>query len=188
MEYGIIGLVMNNHAFIDGQNLVLGTTMSKHPWKVDLYRFREYLRRKYNVTKAYYFIGCINDNLQSLYDMIQDAGFILVFRAHYPDALSNKKGNVDTDIVFTMMRNFHECTDVDKFFLISGDGDYYKMVKYLNEQGKFGGVLFPARGKASSLYRQLGNDLYDFLDKREIREKIELKNRLHKNEGLRLGS
>ncbi len=168
---------MNNQAFIDGQNLTLGTTTSKHPWKVDLYRFREYLRSKYNVVKAYYFIGCINDNLQDLYDMIQDAGFILVFRAHYPDALSNKKGNVDTDIVFTMMKIFHERADVDKFFLVSGDGDYYKTIQYLNEQNKLGKVLFPAHGKASSLYRQLGNNFYDFLDKREIREKIELKNR-----------
>ncbi len=171
---------MNNQAFIDVQNLTLGTTTSKHPWKVDLYRFREYLRKKYNVGKAYYFIGCINDNLQDLYDMIQDAGFVLVFRAHYPDALSSKKGNVDTDIVFTMMKIFHERTDVDKFFLVSGDGDYYKTVKYLNKQGKLGKVLFPAHGKASSLYRQLGNNYYDFLDKREIREKIELKNRQHK--------
>lgn len=172
--------VMGNQAFIDGQNLTLGTTTSKHPWKVDLYRFREYLRKKYSVTKAYYFIGCINDELQSLYDAIQDAGFIIVFRAHYPDALSSKKGNVDTDIVFTMMKNFHECSGVNKFFLVSGDGDYYKTIKYLNEQGKLGKVLFPAHGKASSLYRQLGNSCYDFLDKREIREKIEFKSRQHK--------
>lgn len=98
---------MNNQAFIDGQNLILGTTTSDKPWKIDLYGFREYLRRKYNVTKAYYFIGCIDDNLQDLYDMIQDAGFILVFRAHGEKMISHKKGNVDTDIVFTAMRNFH---------------------------------------------------------------------------------
>lgn len=166
---------MNNQAFIDGQNLLLGTTTSKNPWRVDLYRFREYLRKKYNVAKAYYFIGCINDKHQELYSMIQDAGFILVFRAHYPDALSNKKGNVDTDIVFTMMKNFHECSDIDKFFLVSGDGDYYKTIEYLHTQGKLGKVLFPAHGKASSLYRQLNNSYYDYLDNRDLRRKIELK-------------
>ena len=174
---------MNNQAFIDGQNLTLGTTLSNNPWKVDLYRLREYLRKKYNVTKAYYFIGCISDDLQSLYDMIQDAGFILVFRAHYPDVLSSKKGNVDTDIVFTMMKNFHEHIDIDKFFLISGDGDYYKTIKYLYGKNKLGKVLFPAHGKASSLYRQLNNSYYDFLDNRDVRRKIE-----YKKEGLRLGN
>lgn len=171
---------MNNQAFIDGQNLILGTTTSDKPWKIDLYRFREYLRKKYDVTKAYYFVGCIDDNLQDLYDMIQDAGFILVFRAHGEKMTSHKKGNVDTDIVFTAMKNFHENTDVDKFFLVSGDGDYYKTVKYLRDQGRLGKILFPARKKASSLYRQIGNAYYDYLDNAGVRQKIELKKRRNK--------
>ena len=165
---------MNNQAFIDGQNLILGTTMSDEPWKIDLYRFREYLRSKYNVDKAYYFVGCVNDELEKLYTMIQEAGFILVFRAHGNDFVSHKKGNVDTDIVFTMMRNFHECRDVDKFYLVSGDGDYFKTVKYLHEHGKLGKVLFPAHHKASSLYRRLGNQYYDYLDNQGIKNKIKL--------------
>ena len=71
--------------------------------------------------------------------------------------------------------NFHECTDVGKFFLISGDGDYYKTVRYLVDKGKFGKVLFPARKNASSLYRKIGNAYYDYLDKADLRKKIELK-------------
>lgn len=166
---------MNNQAFIDGQNLYLGTTTNVNPWRVDLYRFREYLRRKYGVARAYYFVGCADDEYQDLYDVIQDAGFILVFRAHGGELVSHKKGNVDTDIVFVMMRDFHECTDVDKFFLVSGDGDYFKTVKYLLDQGKLGKVLFPSRRNASSLYRRIGNAYYDFLEKDDIRRKIELK-------------
>lgn len=163
-----------NQAFIDGQNLFLGTTTSSNPWKVDLYRLREYLRKKYGVAKAYYFLGCMDTNRQDLYDLIQDAGFILVFRAHNENVASNKKGNVDTDIVFTMMRNFHENAEIDKFFLVSGDGDYYKTAKYLRDQGKLGKVLFPAQHKASSLCRQLGNAYYGYLDWPGVREKIKL--------------
>ena len=166
---------MKNQAFVDGQNLYLGTTSCKKSWKVDLYRFREYLRRKYFIDKAYYFMGSLDDDSEDLYNLIQDAGFILVFRAHSDALISNKKGNVDTDIVFMMMRNFHECTDVGKFFLISGDGDYYKTVRYLVDKGKFGKVLFPARKNASSLYRKIGNAYYDYLDKADLRKKIELK-------------
>lgn len=167
---------IQNQAFIDGQNLFLGTTTSSNPWRIDLYRFREYIRRKYHVAKAYYFLGCIDTNHQDLYDLVQDAGFILVFRAHNENSTSNKKGNVDTDIVFTMMRNFHENPDINSFFLVSGDGDYYKTIKYLRDQGKLGKVFFPAQGRASSLYRQLGNTYYSYLDWPGIRGKIELKN------------
>lgn len=166
---------LNNQAFIDGQNLYLGTTTSSNPWKVDLYRFREYLRKKYNVNKAYYFLGCIDENNQDLYTTIQDAGFILVFRAHSNGASSSKKGNVDTDIVFTIMKNFHEYEEISKFYIVSGDGDYYKTIKYLFDKGKLGKILFPAHHKASALYRQLDNSCYDFLDSIDIRQKIELK-------------
>lgn len=167
---------MNNQAFIDGQNLTLSTTLSEHPWKVDLYRFRQYLRERYDVVKAYYFVGCLDENLQDLYDMIQEAGFVLMLRAHGETLASRKKGNVDTDIVFTMMKNFHEYEDIDKFFLVSGDGDYYKTIKYLHDKGKLGKVLFPAHRKASSLYHQnISGTYYDYLDYPDIKKKIELK-------------
>lgn len=165
---------MDNQAFIDGQNLILGTTMSRNPWRIDLCRFREYLRSKYGVTKAYYFIGYMDENLQDLYNAIQEAGYILVFRAHGGGAVSRKKGNVDTDVVFTMMRNFHEGADINKFFLVSGDGDYYRTVKYLLAKGKLGKVLFPAHHKASSLYRQIGGTYFDYLDYPDIKKKIAL--------------
>ena len=166
---------MNNYAFVDGQNLILGTTMSKKPWKVDLYRFRRYLREKYNVTKAYYFLGCIDPMNQDLYDMIQDAGFILVFRSYEIEAISHKKGNVDTDIVFTIMKVFHELPEVRKFYLVSGDGDYYKTIDYLREQDKLGKVLLPSHKNASSLYRRLNNSNFDYLDNPDLKRKIEYK-------------
>ena len=166
--------MINNQAFIDGQNLHLGTTTSTIPWKVDLYRFREYLRKKYHVIKAYYFLGCFDINNQELYNIIQDAGFILVFRAHSESQLSSKKGNVDTDIVFSIMKEFHEHEDIAEFYLVSGDGDYYKTIKYLYDKGKLGKVLFPAHHKASSLYKQLDNSCYDYLDNEGVRKKIKL--------------
>lgn len=167
-------LIYNNQAFIDGQNLHLGTTTSQSPWKVDLYRFREYLRNKYHVNKAYYFLGCFDINNQELYNIIQDSGFVLIFRAHTENQLSSKKGNVDTDIVFSMMKEFHEHEDIDKFYLVSGDGDYYRTIKYLYDKGKLGKILFPAHDKASSLYKQLDNSCYDYLGNVGVRKKIEL--------------
>ena len=115
---------MNNRAYIDGQNLYLGTTELKKPWRVDLYKFRVYLKEKYHVEKAYYFLGCKDSKLRNMYRMVQDAGFELVFRAHSERVASAKKGNVDTDIVFMIMRDFHEHPEIDQFYLVSGDGDY----------------------------------------------------------------
>ena len=52
----------NNYAFIDGQNLYMGTAKrSVDPWKIDLARFRIYLEKKYNVEKAFYFLGYLDE-------------------------------------------------------------------------------------------------------------------------------
>jgi hypothetical protein len=60
----------NNLAFIDGQNLYMGTDSDKPSWHVDLKKFRVYLRDKYKVSKAFYFLGCVIDGNDKLYDEI----------------------------------------------------------------------------------------------------------------------
>lgn len=55
----------NNYAFIDSQNLNLG--IKSQGWQLDFRKFRQYLRSKYKVTKAYLFIGHVADN-EKLYD------------------------------------------------------------------------------------------------------------------------
>ncbi|MCX6703388.1 MAG: hypothetical protein NTV02_01720 [Candidatus Zambryskibacteria bacterium] len=69
-----------NVAYIDGQNLYMATAKRDNdPWKINLERFRVYLQKKYNISKALYFLGYLDDSQQVLYENIQSAGFILVF-------------------------------------------------------------------------------------------------------------
>ena len=60
-----------NIAFIDGQNLHLGT--KEGGWSVDHKKLRIYLRDKYKVVEAYYFLGFVSQNQQDLYDKLQKA-------------------------------------------------------------------------------------------------------------------
>ncbi len=151
-----------NLAFIDGQNLHIGTTQSG--WKVDFKKFRIYLKDKYHITEAYYFLGYISELEQDLYTNLNKAGFIVVFKEHHETLQTNKKGNVDTDIVFEVMKNLIDNKDFDKIVLVSGDGDYKKVIDYLIKKDKFKKILFPNKKFASSLYNLLGAELFDFLD------------------------
>lgn len=160
----------SNIAFIDGQNLHLGTKVGG--WSIDHKRLRTYLRDKYHVTEAYYFLGFISSVQQDLYDKLQKAGFILSFREHSDALKGNKKGNVDSDIVFSVMRKLVEGDDFGKVFIISGDGDYKKLVDFLVRKGKFGKMLFPNKRFASSLYHSLGGEYFDYLEEPAIRAKI----------------
>jgi uncharacterized LabA/DUF88 family protein len=164
---------MNNQAFIDGQNLRYSTAKADKPWVVDLHRLRVYLLEKYNVNKAYYFIGYQVEGNEDLYNSIQEAGFIIVFRRHAGNMTSAKKGNVDTDIVFSVMRKIADRVKFDKVFLISGDGDYFKMVQYLVGKDRFGKLLAPNKRRMSSLYSKLLNPrFYDYLDKDATKRKL----------------
>ena len=177
---------MSNQAFIDGQNLYMNT--KSYGWKVDLARFRIYLREKYSVDKAYYFLGAVSDENEKLYYQIQEAGFILTFREHNQSMIGKKKGNVDTDIVFTVMEKIAEKEKFDKVVLVSGDGDYFKMVKYLVGKNRFEKLLAPNRKSMSSLYRAFSPMYTDFLDRPDIQRKIALKLALKPNANKKAGS
>ncbi|MBQ9180586.1 NYN domain-containing protein, partial [Candidatus Saccharibacteria bacterium] len=112
---------------------------------------------------------------QKIYELIQKSGFILVFREHNQSMVGKKKGNVDTDIVFTILSKIIDNEKFDKIILTSGDGDYFKMVKYLINKDRFCKLLAPNRHSTSSLYRVFTPKFVDFLDNPGIRNKIELK-------------
>ena len=144
-------------------------------WTVDLVRFRIYLKERYDIEKAYYFLGAVDEDNQDLYEKIQTAGFILVFREHSQSMIGKKKGNVDTDIVFTVMSKIADKEQFDNVVLVSGDGDYYKMVKYLIEKERFAKLLAPNRHSTSSLYRPFTPKYVDFLDNTGVKKMIEYK-------------
>src|SRR3989338_3599761 len=154
----------NNLAFVDGQNMYMSTTSADKPWRIDLARFRVYLRQKYKVEKAYYFLGYVNEEHQDLYNEIQEAGFILQFKEHSSVMLGKKKGNVDTDIVFAIMKKLYQKEEFGRVVLVSGDGDYKMMVDFLLEENRFEKILFPDQKRASSLYKTIGAPYFDALD------------------------
>ena len=62
-----------NIAFIDGQNLHLGTKDDN--WVVDFRKFRNYLSDKYKIEKAYYLLGVCSKINSNLYENITNSNF-----------------------------------------------------------------------------------------------------------------
>ncbi len=137
----------NNFAFIDSQNVNLG--IRELGWKLDFKRFRVYLQEKYGVSKAFLFLGYIPEN-KGLYASLRDAGFLLVFKPTVKDLSGKIKGNVDAELVLHAM---HELPNYDKAVIVSGDGDFYCLVRYLAERDKLLKVLVPSRHRCSRLLR-----------------------------------
>lgn len=167
--------VVNNIAYIDGQNLYMGTAKTENGWGVDLHRLRVYLADKYKVTKAYYYLGYVQEgaSIEKLYETIQSAGFILVFRQHNSAMIGKKKGNVDSDIIFSVMKRLYEREKFGKVVIVSGDGDYKMLVDFLIENNKFEKILFPNKKFSSSLYKALSSKYFAFLDDVDVKRKIQ---------------
>jgi uncharacterized LabA/DUF88 family protein len=155
----------NNLCFIDGQNLYIGTKLEETPWNIDFKKLRKYLKKKYKIKKAYYYIGYKNNLNQDIYSKLKNYDYQIVFKNHISSMISKKKGNIDCDIIFDIMKKICEKEIFNKIILISGDGDYIKLVNYLIEKNKFEKILFPNKKYASSLYRKLGRKYFDYLYK-----------------------
>ena len=137
-----------NYAFIDGQNLNLG--VQELGWKLDYRRFRIYLKEKYRVIKAYYFIGYV-EGMNDLYSSLQTAGYILIFKPTLRRTDGRVKGNCDAELVLQSMIDYKK---YDQAVIVSGDGDFACLVKYLNERNKLKNLLVPNREKYFALLKK----------------------------------
>jgi uncharacterized LabA/DUF88 family protein len=149
----------NNFAFIDSQNVYKGTKQDLG-WEIDWVRFRAYLQHKYRITKAYLFIGFIPEH-NNIYDDLQQAGFILKFKPVLPNGKDGVKGNVDADLVLQAMIDLQH---YDKAVIVTSDGDFYSLARYLYDNNKLLAVLSPHRKTCSALLRKSAKDKMMYMD------------------------
>ena len=159
---------LNNYAFIDSQNLNL--SIRSLGWKLDFARFRVYLKEKYGVTKAFLFIGFVEGN-NDLYVSLQSAGFLCIFKPTLEYKNGTTKGNCDAELVLHAMIEF---LNYDKAVIVTGDGDFYRLVKYLIDKNKIEAVIIPNRFKFSALLNfRIFRPFLKFMN--DLRTKLEYK-------------
>jgi len=143
-------------AFIDSQNLNLGTCKDIRKgkkiiyrgWKLDYKKFRRYLFDKFRVTKAFLFIGYIKQN-KRLYRQLNSFGYDLIFKPTVKDNQGKPKGNVDAELVLHAAAV--QFPNYDKAVIVSGDGDFYCLHEYLEKNEKLLRIIIPNRKSESSL-------------------------------------
>lgn len=141
--------------------------INKLNWKLDFKKFRVYLKEKYKVSQAFLFIGFIPEN-QDLYYSLQKDAYILIFKPVLFNNERQPKGNVDADLVLQTMI---ELNNFDQAIIVSSDGDFYCLVKYLYEKGKLSRVISPDVKNCSKLLKKTAKEKIVFMD--NLRNKLE---------------
>ena len=159
------------YVFIDSNNLHLA--IKDCGWQLDFARFYVYLKDKYKAEKIFLFIGYVPGD-ETLYTFFQKSGYIVVFKPTLTrkdnDGIEHLKGNVDAELVLHAMIEY---PNYDKAIIVSGDGDFYCLIEYLEAQGKLGRLIIPNRKKYSQLlwkfrkYMDFMNHLERKLGKRQ---------------------
>ncbi len=103
------------------------------------------------------------------YRKLNDFGYSLFLKPvklyEQEDGLTRRKANCDVDMAFHLMK---EKDNFDRALILSGDGDFLPVLKYLKEIGKE--VLILSRGPrtAKEIRQFAGSDFRDFEYLREL--------------------
>lgn len=136
--------------------------LDKRP--IDLIKLIKYLR------------GKNNDNIKSIarikfYLKLAQFGYLLQLKPvkifHEPDGKISKKANCDVDMTFDLMKYLKDYSDV---LILSGDGDFAIVLKYLMEMGKKVTVLARGERTARDIRQLVGGEFRDFV---RLRNEIE---------------
>ncbi len=145
-------------AFIDSQNLNLGTSENLYKgkiliysgWRLDFKKFRKYLFDKFRVQKAYIFIG-FSPEYKELYKHLESYGYELIFKPTVKDNNGKLKGNVDSELVLNCAAIQYQ--NFDKAVIVAGDGDYRCLLEFLKNNNKLFKVVIPNQKSESSLLK-----------------------------------
>lgn len=145
-------------------------SIASNGWKIDHFKFRIYLKDHYNIRKAYMFMG-YKPSEQQMYNVLQTAGFILIFKPLLELYDGKVKGNCDAELVLQAMIDYKKYS---RALIVTGDGDFHCLIKYLREKEKLLTVLAPTSKNCSSLITKLVNGNLALVS--NLRRKIEYTN------------
>lgn len=154
----------NIFAFIDSQNLNLA--IREVGWTLDFQHFRVYLKERYDVSKAYLFMGYIRKN-KGLYNYLKKQGYEIIFKPTIQNEKGGIKGNCDAELVLHCMIEY---LNFDQAIIISGDGDFHCLIEYLEQKRKLLKVGIPNKQKYSALLRRFSSHLFFVSDLRHFLE------------------
>ena len=161
--------------FIDGANLY--ATSRSLGFDVDYRKLLKAFQKRGYLLRAYYYSALIEDQefstLRPLIDWLDYNGYKVVTKAakEYYDSTGHRKvkGNMDIELAIDAME---QADAVDHIVLISGDGDFTKLVAALQRRGRRVSVMSTLATQPPMIADDLRRQADQFIDIASMKDEI----------------
>ncbi len=162
--------------FIDGANLY--ATARALGFDIDYKQLLDLFTSQCNLIRAFYYTALIEDQeyspIRPLVDWLDYNGFTMVTKPtkEFTDAAGRRKikGNMDIELAIDVMEMAQH---LEHIVLISGDGDFRRLVEAVQRKGVRVTVVSTVRSQPSMIADELRRQADTFVDLYDLREKIE---------------
>lgn len=163
------------YAFIDASNIIYGARAQG--WFIDQKKLFQYLKKKFNISKAFFYYGkdSKNEKQEKFLKKLKVFGYTL--RVKEVKRFGKRaKANCDVDLTMDMLIMIN---DYKRAVVLTGDGDFTPLFSYLiSKKKKKIVVISSPKRTAKEIRTLLGGNVLSFDDLRyllEYREKTQKK-------------
>jgi len=160
--------------FIDASNIYF--SQKTLGWKIDFRKLLDYFKSECNLIKISFYssINPENKKERKFHDFLEIIGYIVkhkeikfIKNEEEEKFGGHHKGNIDVDLTIDAV---YFKDSYDSFVLLSGDGDFESLIKFLKSYNKYCLVISTKDHVSIELIRQA-----KFIDFKKLRNEIELK-------------
>lgn len=146
------------YAFIDASNIIYGAR--EEGWLIDQNKLFKYLKRKFSISKAYFYYGkdSKNKRKEKFLKKLKQFGYILRVK-EIKRFGKRSKANCDVDLTMDMLLMMNE---YKRAIVLTGDGDFAPLFEYLISKKKEIIIISSPKRTARELKKIVGNKHIDF--------------------------
>jgi len=135
------------YAFVDASNIIYGARAEG--WFIDQKKLLNYLKKKFHVSKAFFYYGKDSKSVkkEKFLQKLKEFGYTL--RVKEIKRYGRKtKANCDVDLTMDVLLNIEK---YQRTIILSGDGDFLPLIKYVMRQKKEVVVIASPRSTAREI-------------------------------------
>jgi len=158
---------MRTYSFVDASNIIYGARTEG--WLIDQKKLIDYLKRKFKVSKTFFYFGKDDKNIKQAKFLKKLELFGYTLRVKQIKRFGNRqKANCDVDLTLDMALLKDK---YDQAIVLTGDGDFLPLFEYLKKEKKKIIIIAFPKSTARELKKFAGGNFVGLTNERYLLER-----------------